>query len=255
MVRNLMAALALAWFASAAAAQQAAPAKPTDEAVTLAVEARAALQALDFDRAAKLAQQLAEKAPNDAFRLRAADTLLRSGKAPQAVVLFDAYAEQHPDEKPYLWQRGIALFFVGRFADGAEQFEVHRRVNPNDVENAAWHYLCVAKKDSPEKADQLLLPAPGDPREPMEQVLEMFRTRDAGPVTERLKSIDQDTPTGKSAHFYGQLYLGLYADAIGKESDAKAHLDQAAGNAPRNYMGDVARVYAKHLAVPQQQTK
>ena len=27
----------------------------------------------------------------------------------------------------------------------AGQFELHQRVNPQDVENAVWHYLCKVK--------------------------------------------------------------------------------------------------------------
>jgi len=213
----------------------------------LAMRARAALHDLDFDKAAQWARKLVRAAPDDEYRLRAADTLLRCGRADEAVELFDQYASEHPDQKPYLWQRGIALYFVGRYADGAEQFEVHRGVNPNDVENAAWHYLCIAKKDSPEAADKLLLPAPGDPREPMEQVLAMFRQRDPQPVKDRLARFDRNDSVARSARFYGNLYLGLYADAVSDPEAARKHIQSAVKDAPKNYMGDVARVYAKHL--------
>jgi hypothetical protein len=37
-------------------------------------------------------------------------------------------------------------------------FYAGRTVNPNDVENAAWHFLCVARAESPEKARAALLP-------------------------------------------------------------------------------------------------
>ncbi len=218
----------------------------------LSGQIRESLQALEFDRAAGLAEQLAataaEDRSGDQYRLRAADALLRSGRPEKAVPLFDEFAKKYPDQKPYLWQRGIALYFVGRFADGAEQFEVHRQVNSNDVENAAWHYLCVAKNDSPETADSLLLPAPGDPREPMEQVLEMFRHRQPRRVTERLAELKQAGSLTESAQFYGQLYLGLYADAVSDRATAAKHMKRAVDHAPRNYMGDVARVYFTFLS-------
>ena len=60
--------------------------------------------------------------------------------------------------KPYLCQRGISQYCLGDFAGGRQQFEIHRKVNPNDVENAAWHYLCVAKTDGQDVARQSLIP-------------------------------------------------------------------------------------------------
>ncbi len=43
-----------------------------------------------------------------------------------------------PGAEPELWQRGLALYYTERFADGQKQFELHKTVNPNDVENRAW---------------------------------------------------------------------------------------------------------------------
>mgnify|MGYP000446850332 CR=1 FL=1 len=36
--------------------------------------------------------------------------------------------------------------------EGRKLFELHRSVNPQDVENAAWHFLCAARVDGLEKA-------------------------------------------------------------------------------------------------------
>ena len=62
---------------------------------------------------------------------------------------FDRVAELRPDVEPELWQRGISQYYAGDFAACARQFETHRTVNAADVENAAWHFLCVAKRDDP----------------------------------------------------------------------------------------------------------
>src|SRR4029078_7815766 len=75
----------------------------------------------------------------------------------------------------YRGRRGIALYYAGRYADCRRQFESHRSVNPDDVENAAWHFLCVARAASPEKARAALLPVGPDARVPMREVYEMFR--------------------------------------------------------------------------------
>src|ERR1041384_5123757 len=81
-----------------------------------------------------------------------------SGRIAQSAAGFDRLAKIVPDYAPPLWQRGIALYYAGRYKDCRTQFELHRTVNPNDVENAAWHFLCVARADSPEKARRALLP-------------------------------------------------------------------------------------------------
>jgi len=70
---------------------------------------------------------------------------------------------------------GIALYYAGRFKDCRAQFESHRTVNPDDVENAAWHFLCVARAESVTSARAALLPVGPDPRVPMRQIYQMFR--------------------------------------------------------------------------------
>ena len=58
------------------------------------------------------------------------------------------------------WQRGIALYYAGRYQDCREQFESHRTVNPDDVENAAWHFLvCCARRVSGESGSGRFLPS------------------------------------------------------------------------------------------------
>jgi len=59
-----------------------------------------------------------------------------------------------PSQTPYLWQRGLSLYYADRFQDGADQFRRDVAVNPNDTEEAIWAYLCEVR--SP--AADLLLP-------------------------------------------------------------------------------------------------
>jgi len=77
---------------------------------------------------------------------------------------------------PQLWQRGIALYYAGRYDDCRKQFEAHRTVNPDVVENAAWHFLCVARADSVAAARAALLPVGPDRRVPMHEVYGMTET-------------------------------------------------------------------------------
>ena len=86
------------------------------------------------------------------------------GRFAQSAATFDEVAKMIPQQAPQLWQRGIALYYAGRYADCRRQFESHRTVNPDDVENAAWHFLCVAREQSPDKARAALLPVGPDSR-------------------------------------------------------------------------------------------
>lgn len=84
----------------------------------------------------------------------------QQGRIAQAAAGFDRVAKIVPSDAPQLWQRGIALYYAGRYKDCRAHFESHRMVNPDDVKNAALHFLCVARGESAEKAKRALLPGP-----------------------------------------------------------------------------------------------
>ena len=129
-----------------------------------------------------------------------------------------------PDEAPHLWQRGIALYYAGRYGDCRRQFESHRTVNPDDVENAAWHFLCVAREQTPEKARAALLPVGPDPRAPMREVYQMFR----GALTaEDVLKAAGSVPRGQ---FYAHLYIGSVFEALGRKDLALKHIKEAASD-------------------------
>lgn len=168
-----------------------------------------------------------------------------AGRIADSVTEFDTVAKLAPGYAPQLWQRGIALYYAGRYRDCRAQFESHRTVNPNDVENAAWHFLCVARAESAEQARAVLLPVGPDSRAPMREVYQMF----AGAIGP--EAVLAAAGTNASAEFYAHLYVGLYFEATGRKSDALAHIKTAAGDryaAAGGYMHSVARV---HLAILQ----
>ena len=163
-----------------------------------------------------------------------------SGRIAESVAGFDRLARALPMFAPQLWQRGIALYYAGRYADCRAQFESHRTVNPDDVENAAWHYLCVARAESPAKARAALLPVGPDSRVPMRQVYEMFR----GAMTP--EQVLAAAGTSASGQFYAQLYVGLYYEAHGDARRALEHIKAAAADRFANaggYMHTVARIH------------
>ena len=173
-----------------------------------------------------------------------------AGRLEAAASGFDEVAALVPRAAPQLWQRGIALYYVGRYQDCREQFESHRLVNPNDVENAAWHFLCVARADSPAAALDALLPVGPDSRAPMREIYRMFR----GELTpdEVMAAGERAADRGRaSGLFFAHLYAGLYHEALGNDGAARTHLEAAAADrfAPAGgYMHMVARVHVEQLA-------
>jgi outer membrane protein assembly factor BamB len=163
----------------------------------------------------------------------------QAGRIDASVAGFDELVKLAPQSLPHLWQRGIALYYAGRHKDCRLQFEAHRTVNPNDVENAAWHFLCVARAASAEEAKRALLPVGPDSRRPMREIYEMFRG-DLSPK-EVLAASGDDT----EARFYAHLYVGLYSEALGKRAAALEHLGIAASPdyTAAGYMHGVARVH------------
>lgn len=180
--------------------------------------------------------------PREVFDRAVSD--FKAGRIPESARAFDEVVKLSPSSAPHLWQRGIALYYAGRYKDCREQFESHRTVNPNDVENAAWHFLCVARAASPAEAKKALLPVGPDGRVPMREVYSMFRG-DLAPE-QVLKRAGSD----EEAQFYAHLYIGLYSEALGQNAVALKHIREAAQDryAAGGYMHMVARV---HLALLQ----
>jgi lipoprotein NlpI len=173
---------------------------------------------------------------------RAIDDFL-AGRVKESVVGFDRVAVLAPEAAPQLWQRGIALYYVGRYDDCRKQFESHRTVNPNDVENPAWHFLCVAHAESPQRARAALLPVGPDQRSPMREIYEMFK----GAVSPEavLKAGSQSL----SGRFFAELYVGLYYEATGNTSAGAAHLKAAAADEFARAGGYMHRVATLHPLV------
>jgi len=180
--------------------------------------------------------------PQEIFDRAVSDFL--AGRIPESVAGFDELARRAPASAPQLWQRGIALYYAGRYKDCRAQFESHRIVNPDDVENAAWHFLCVAREESPAAARAALLPVGPDPRVPMRQVYELY----SGRLTpDAVIAAAGARPDGE---FYARLYVGLYYEATGDGARALEHIQQAAAERYRQaggYMHAVARIHLDRL--------
>ena len=181
---------------------------------------------------------LAAQEPQAVFDKAVAD--FEAGRVAESAAGFDTLVKLVPSAAPQLWQRGIVLYYAGRYQDCRRQFESHRTVNPNDVENAAWHFLCVARAESAEKAKAAILPVGPDSRVPMRQVYEMFR----GEMSPDL--VLKAAGSRDAAQFYAHLYVGLYFDALRDTERALEHITLAAADRYADeggYMQTVAKVH------------
>ena len=193
--------------------------------------------------AVPLSSMGAVKAPHELFS--GAVELFFDAKPVESARVFDQLVVAMPGAEPDLWQRGLALYYAERFDDGRKQFELHRTVNPNDVENPAWHFLCVAKLEGVQAARGKLLPVGEDSRVPMKEILDFYAGRcDAAAVLAAAQKGEPDARRNQLC--YGHLYLGLYYEAAGDPAKAREHITQAAGPFRMDhYMGKVPVMHAK----------
>ncbi len=216
----------------------------------LLLRARAHEQSRDYARAVADYDLVLKSNTNAAMAYqRRGEAHFRLGNFKESINDFDRFIELMPAQSPQHWQRGISLYYAGRFEDGRKQFELHQTVNPHDVENAVWHFLCVARAGGVEKARSALIPIEGDARVPMAQVHALFAGK-ARPedVLAAARAGDPSPDRLDNQLFYAHLYLGLYFEATGDAERTREHILKAAtGFKADHYMGDVARVHAQVL--------
>ena len=166
-----------------------------------------------------------------------------------AIEDFDRYLARSPDQAPHHWQRGIAYYYAGQFVQGRQQFELHQTVNRHDVENAVWHFLCVARISGLDQARRSLIPIEGDPRVPMKEIHALFAGQGSAEDVLKVASAGELSAEHQRRQlFYAHLYLGLYYEATGDPRRTLDHLRKAAEDYRSNHsMGDVARVHLEKL--------
>jgi lipoprotein NlpI len=175
----------------------------------------------------------------------------RKARIAESIADFERQIQLMPTRAAEHWQIGIAYYYAEQYEKGARQFELHRTVNPQDAENAAWHFLCVVRAPlgSVEAARKSLISVTRDARIPMAQIQQMFAgERTPEEVAEVAKKADG------TAEFYADLYVGLYHEALGADEESLRYIKRAAENpaAKDSYMGDVARV---HLSLREQKQR
>jgi lipoprotein NlpI len=187
----------------------------------------------------RLTHHLETEAHNPTLYIQRGMASFKLGDIPAAIDDFDRAEHLNPALTPYLWQRGIAYYYAGRFADGVTQFEQDLRVNRHDVEETVWRYLCQAQVQGPQVARADLWPVRTDQRPVMAWVYRLFAAEcDAEMLLATHRA------SGRQASFYSQLYAGLYYEAAGEGELARHHITQAAAmQVWEDYMGWVAWVH------------
>ena len=199
------------------------------------------------------ATSLSPAAPARAVGVDPASVLTRRGMAKFAkgdvdgsIEDFDAVIAAAPGRAPYMWQRGLSLYYAERLQEGSAQFRRDVAVNPNDTEEAVWAFLCEARDPAVgfERARANLLAVGRDPRGYMRAAYALF----AGTGDENaLRAVAANG--GAAEDFYSWLYVGLYREAKGDDAGAKAAVLAAAatpyGSRSGDYMAALAEVHAK----------
>jgi len=160
---------------------------------------------------------------------------------------FDRYIELKPERKAGHWQRGISYYYAGQYDDGKKQFEGYQDFDSNDVENAVWRFMCMARAAGIPKARKDMLKIGNDRRVPMRQVYELFSGKmSPADVMDAARGAEAGNPGQEAknrALFYAHLYVGIYYDLEGNSAQALLHVNKAVSDYRiGHYMWDVARV-------------
>ncbi len=216
-----------------------------EDTVLLSLHAQLCERERLFAKAVQSYDRLLALEPNrDALWHQRGVAKFMAGDFEGSVKDFDHYLEENPQRMPSHWQRGLSHYGANMFKEGRAQFEAHQTVNTNDVENAAWHFICVARLEGVDAARKALIPIKGDARVPMVQVHDLF----AGEGTEAdvLEAAGKEHPNRRNHLCYAHLYLALYKEALGKPKEALAHYKLAAeDHRMEHYMGETAVVFYK----------
>jgi tetratricopeptide (TPR) repeat protein len=188
-----------------------------------------------------LTRALESDPQNPQLHIKRGMALFQLGKIAASIDDFDRAERLHPALTPYLWQRGIAYYYAGRFEDGAKQFETDLTVNGHDVEETVWRYLCQAQTQGVDAARRALVPVRDDSRPVMSWVYQLF----AG-TSQPQAVIARYGDGGRRERFYSALYVGLYFEAERDPQRARDFIGLAADmRVTEDYMGWVAIVHQR----------
>lgn len=176
------------------------------------------------------------------------DANLRMGRFAEAIADYDLSLQLNPRLEVRHWKRGIAYYFAGRYEDGRRQFEKCVKAETNDVENALWHFACVARLAGPEKARAALFKVEPNPRLPLNQTMLQLHAVYSGAVRPEdllasTPGIDATLEKSTDRAIYTTFLLGLYHEATGQPGKALECFERTDRLTKRGHnFGDLARL-------------
>ncbi len=188
----------------------------------------------------------------DAYAYRGQERF-KSGNLTGAIEDFDKEIELSPSREPHHWQRGIAYYYLGKYTQGRNQFALHKSVNPNDVENAVFHFVCAAQVSGFEKARENLMEIGRDRRVPMTEIYQLFRGEgdEEANIQRIFAAARAGTPSKPELDnrlYYANYYIALYFEAKGDKAKNREYIAKAVNDHPQqHYMGDCGRVHLWRL--------
>ena len=243
---------------SACSPQETNPTKNPSSMEEVHQSVRQQFEAGDYELALRGADQLCQRYPADIrFQLLKGELAFASNHIADSIAAYDNAIELFPQIEPRLWQRGLALYYAGRFEDGVKQFETHQTVNSQDVENAVWHLLCGARVSGVDQGRKNLIPIQDDTRVPMSQVYEMFAGRmEPAAVMAAAELPTPEAPVGSANHnlqrYFAHLYIGLYWEMLDKPDQALTEMKAAEKVNPLGKSDFMGRVASVHILIREQ---
>lgn len=163
----------------------------------------------------------------------------KENKVEESINTFDEIIALDDSRRPHLWQRGLSLYYVGRYAEASEQFRVDVAVNPNDTEESIWAFLSDCHLVGFAKARENMLVVGRDSRAVMRCAYELFRGDGS------IEALQVATAADAHDQFYGELYQALFYEASGDVVSSHVHLKAALDTAYATQSDD----YMVHLAI------
>lgn len=171
----------------------------------------------------------------------------KEGSFQKSVKAFDSAISANRQITPYLWQRGLALYFNEQYKECAEQFRTDVAVNPQDTEEAIWNYVCM--KDAEEKDLSMIILSGTDRRPVLRTTLDVFTGR------KDWQELSQVGLTGGTPnYFYSRLYLSLYFYTHDDHDKAMNFIEEAMKSQytksaqGRDLMVDVGKFFKQKLS-------